>query len=75
MLPDAIASGAELFLTGELRHHDALRAAASGITAVCVLHSTSERMALQSLEKSLAPHLPGVRVVRSQDDKEPFVVV
>jgi dinuclear metal center YbgI/SA1388 family protein len=75
LLPDAIDAGSELFLTGELRHHDALRAAAAGITAVCILHSTSERMALQSLETSLAARLPGLRIARSHDDKEPFVVV
>jgi dinuclear metal center YbgI/SA1388 family protein len=33
LVPDAIAAGAELLLTGELRHHDALRASAAGLTA------------------------------------------
>jgi dinuclear metal center YbgI/SA1388 family protein len=74
-VPDAIASGAELFLTGELRHHDALRATAAGLTVVCALHSASERAALVALERNLAARLPGVAVLRSTSDREPFVVL
>jgi dinuclear metal center YbgI/SA1388 family protein len=70
---DAIASRAQLFLTGELRHHDALRAAAAGLTVVCVLHSASERVALGSVERSLAEALPGVSIARSRTDRDPFV--
>ncbi len=72
LLADAIASGAQLFLTGELRHHDALRASAAGLTVVCVLHSTSERVALGALERRLAEQLPGVSVERSGVDRDPF---
>jgi dinuclear metal center YbgI/SA1388 family protein len=73
LLPDAIASGAQLVLTGELRHHDALRAVAGGLTVVCTLHSASERVALEGLERRLAGQLAGVAVVRSRVDHEPFV--
>jgi dinuclear metal center YbgI/SA1388 family protein len=73
LLDDAIASGAELFLTGELRHHDALRACSAGLTVVCTLHSASERAALRSLEGRLAERLVGVEILRSQVDREPFV--
>jgi dinuclear metal center YbgI/SA1388 family protein len=73
LLGDAIESGAELFLTGELRHHDALRAAAAGLTVVCTLHSASERAALVALEGRLAERLAGVSIVRSRVDREPFV--
>jgi len=72
LLSDAIGAGADLFLTGELRHHDALRAVAAGLTAVCTLHSTSERIALRTLEGRLAELLPGVSVARSREDHEPF---
>src|SRR5262249_50917323 len=43
ILKDAISQGAELYLTGELRHHDAIRAVRAGVTVVCTLHSNSER--------------------------------
>jgi dinuclear metal center YbgI/SA1388 family protein len=73
LLGDAIASGAQLFLTGELRHHDALRAVSSGLTVVCALHSASERGVLIALERRLAEHLPNASFVRSRSDQEPFV--
>jgi dinuclear metal center YbgI/SA1388 family protein len=75
LLPEAIASGAQLFLTGELRHHDALRGAAAGLTLVCALHSASERVALAVLERRLATYLPGVWIGRSSADREPFAFV
>jgi putative NIF3 family GTP cyclohydrolase 1 type 2 len=75
LLHDAAAAGAELFVTGELRHHDALAAAALGLTVVCTLHSTSERKALVALEKRLTEALSGVKVARSEVDREPFAFV
>jgi dinuclear metal center YbgI/SA1388 family protein len=72
LLGDAIASRADLFLTGELRHHDALRAIGSGITVVCTLHSASERCALGRLERMLVERLSGVAVGCSAADREPF---
>src|SRR5207253_8072219 len=49
LLDDVIAHHADLYLTGELPHHDALRAAKAGVTVVCTLHSNSERAVLRRL--------------------------
>jgi|CZKU01.1.fsa_nt_gi dinuclear metal center YbgI/SA1388 family protein len=73
LVGEAIAAGAELFVTGELRHHDVLRATAAGLTAICTLHSASERVALVALEQRLSATLPGVTVTRSRVDQEPLV--
>lgn len=75
MLDDAIAQGAELFLTGELRHHDALKAARLGVTVVATLHSNSERRALTRLAESLAARLPRLSVQVSRRDRDPFAVL
>jgi dinuclear metal center YbgI/SA1388 family protein len=72
-VPDAVGGGAQLFLTGEVRHHDALRAVASGVTVVCALHSASERPVLARLRSMLAERLPGVDLALSTEDREPFV--
>src|SRR5207302_1708018 len=53
LLDDAIRQGAQLYLTGEMRHHDAIRAAGGGVTVVCTLHSNSERAALKRLKQRL----------------------
>jgi dinuclear metal center YbgI/SA1388 family protein len=73
LVDDAVAAGAELLLTGELRHHDVLRAIAGGLTVVCTLHSASERAALVALERRLAAELRGVTVSCSRVDREPLV--
>lgn len=72
LLTDALAAGAQLFLTGEVRHHDALRAVDAGMAVVCVRHSTSERAALGALQRRLAERLPGVTWRCSREDREPF---
>jgi putative NIF3 family GTP cyclohydrolase 1 type 2 len=71
-LSDAIDAGAQFMLTGELRHHDALRAVAGGLTVVCALHSASERPVLTALQRRLMGKLPGVAVACSTADREPF---
>jgi len=72
LVADAIGAGATLFLTGEVRHHDALRAVDAGMAVVCTRHSTSERAALVGLERRLVELLPGVAVSRSRQDADPF---
>jgi dinuclear metal center YbgI/SA1388 family protein len=75
LMGDAIAAGAGFFLTGELRHHDALRAVDAGLAVVCTRHSTSERGALVALQRRLSELLPGVTVTRSTEDCDPFAIV
>ena len=74
-LDDAIAQKAQLYLTGEIRHHDALKAARAGMTVVCTLHSNSERAILKRLAAELARRLPAVKVLVSRADRDPFAVV
>jgi putative NIF3 family GTP cyclohydrolase 1 type 2 len=61
-------------LTGELRHHDAIKAANAGMTIVCTLHSNSERGVLKRLAKRLNDQLPDLPVIVSQFDRDPFTV-
>jgi len=72
---DAIRHNAGLYLTGELKHHDALAAAAAGLTVVCVLHSNSERAMLHRLSQHLKERLPGVDLHLSTADRDPFIVL
>jgi dinuclear metal center YbgI/SA1388 family protein len=75
MLDAAIAQGAEVFITGEIRHHDALRAQAAGMTVICTLHSNSERLALARLRDRLSAELPAVEFMLSQADRDPLSVI
>jgi hypothetical protein len=75
VLDAALAGGAELYLTGELRHHDALRAAGAGMTVVAVLHSNSERAVLKRLRERLMAELGGLQCELSRQDRDPFRIV
>ncbi len=71
----ALAQKVDLYLTGELPHHDALAAAAAGVTVVCALHSNSERAALRRLKERIEADAPGLEVRVSESDRDPFVVI
>ncbi len=74
LLDDAIAGGAQLYLTGEMRHHDAIKAAKAGLTVVCTLHSNSERAVLKRLKNRL-DQTPGMVPIHiASADRDPFSV-
>jgi dinuclear metal center YbgI/SA1388 family protein len=74
LLNDAISQKAEMYVTGEMRHHDAIKAAAAGLTVVCTLHSNSERVTLKHLKSRLAAILPPIEFHLSQADRDPFAI-
>jgi dinuclear metal center YbgI/SA1388 family protein len=75
LLHEAIAKGADVIVSGEVRHHDALAAAERGVTVIATLHSNSERLALPALAVSLRRELPELEVLLSQRDADPFTFV
>lgn len=75
LFADAARLGATFFLTGEIRHHDALAANRLGLTVVAALHSNSERIALRCLADRVAAALPGVSCLPSTRDEDPFRVL
>lgn len=74
LLDDAIAQKVGLYLTGEMRHHDAIKAARAGLTVVCTLHSNSERLALRRLKQRLEELAPGLACHLSRLDRDPFSI-
>jgi dinuclear metal center YbgI/SA1388 family protein len=69
---DVINKGCDLYLTGELKHHQALAAAEAGLTCICLSHTVSERFALKKLVKTLKNRLKTVTIRQSAQDKDPF---
>ncbi|MGH7279976.1 MAG: Nif3-like dinuclear metal center hexameric protein [Polyangiaceae bacterium] len=68
---DAVAAGAEVYVTGEMRHHDAL-AASRKMTVVCALHSNSERAAMKIFAANVKARAPSIDVAFSERDRDPF---
>lgn len=63
---------ADVIVTGEIRHHDALSILRRGATAIALGHWESERPALARLGERVATRHPDVRVTISRRDCAPF---
>jgi len=67
-----IAANVDLYLTGELKHHQALAAQQAGVTCICLSHTVSERFMLKKLAKQLHNHIKQATVRISKKDVDPF---
>ena len=72
IINSVIAQGCDLYLTGELKHHQALAAQEAGMTCICLSHTVSERFALKNLAKQLKKRLKTVTIRISRKDNDPF---
>lgn len=72
LLKQAIRQEADAVVCGEIRHHDALMAAAHGVTVICARHSCSERQALTPLKDRLSELHPEVGFLLSVQDSDPL---
>ena len=67
-----IAAKVDLYLTGELKHHQALAAQQADLTCICLSHTVSERFMLKKLAKQLHNHIKQATVRISKKDVDPF---
>ncbi|XP_027492409.1 NIF3-like protein 1 [Corapipo altera] len=66
---------ADLYLTGEMSHHDVLDAVAKGISVILCEHSNTERGFLSELREVLATHLENkISIIVSEKDRDPLQV-
>ncbi|XP_014684693.1 NIF3-like protein 1 isoform X1 [Equus asinus] len=67
---------ADLYLTGEMSHHDILDAASQGINVILCEHSNTERGFLSDLRDMLGAHLEKkINIILSETDRDPLHVV
>lgn len=72
ILNSVIAAKADLYLTGELKHHQALAAQEAGLTCICLSHTVSERFILKRIAGQLRKRLKGIKIKISKKDADPF---
>ncbi len=72
IMQQVIARQAQVYITGELKHHLALHAQAAGLTCVCLSHSVSERFALKGIRTELKKQVRGIAIRLSTKDVDPF---
>jgi dinuclear metal center YbgI/SA1388 family protein len=72
LLSSAMSQDCRLFVTGEMRHHDALHAVANGCSVMLAGHTNTERPYLKTLAKRLREALPEADVLVSKRDSDPL---
>lgn len=75
MLSDAFAARADVFLTGEMRFHDYLRAEARGLGLLLPGHFATERCGMEQLALQMQEAFPGLEVWASREERDPAQVV
>jgi dinuclear metal center YbgI/SA1388 family protein len=71
-LSDAIKRKADVFLTGEVRFHDALTARGANVALILPGHYATERPAVEDLAAKLAVDFPGLIAWASRDEHDPL---
>jgi dinuclear metal center YbgI/SA1388 family protein len=67
--------GCELFVTGEMKHHEVLGALNAGMSLLLGNHTSTERGYLPRLAAHIQKLAPGLRVLVSQVDQDPLITV
>ena len=71
-IPGHQCQAGDVILTGEIRHHDALRYQRCGAAAIALGHWASERPVLKPLAARLRRELPTISTAVSRKDRDPF---
>ena len=74
-LADAIAAGADAFVTGEVRFHDCLAAQAQRIALVLPGHYATERCGIEVLATRLQAQFPTLAIWPSRRERDPLAFV
>ncbi|HUT45696.1 MAG TPA: Nif3-like dinuclear metal center hexameric protein [Sedimentisphaerales bacterium] len=72
IINSVIAAKADLYLTGELKHHQALAAQEAGLTCICLSHTVSERFILKKFARQLQKQIKTITIRISRKDADPF---
>lgn len=67
--------GCEVFVTGEMSHHDVTGALHAGMHVILGNHTSTERGYLPRLASRLEQTLPGLGVIVSREDRDPLITV
>lgn len=74
MIPDALAAGAELLITGDIGHHDGIDAVAAGMAVIDAGHYGIEKIFVDYMKDFFRKKLPGLNV-SAASQREPFTVL
>ncbi len=72
LVQSAIDNECQLFITGELKHHEVLAALKSNIGVMLAGHTNTERGYLHRLAPRIESSLPGIKCIVSSSDRDPL---
>ena len=72
LFAEALAAGADCLLTGEASHHAAIDAARLGLGLIAAGHYATEYPAAAALAACLQEAVPGLAVIASRENRDPF---
>lgn len=72
---EAIKRGADAFITGEMKHHEELFAAGSGMTVIAAGHYETEKLFDALLMEYLSRKIPDVGFIPAKQERPPFMAV
>ena len=73
-IADAVASGAQVLITGDIDHHSGIDAVAQGLSIIDAGHYGIEHIFIGYMEQYLKEHLQGVEIF-AQGRRDPFIVL
>ncbi|MBL0869121.1 MAG: Nif3-like dinuclear metal center hexameric protein [Phycisphaerales bacterium] len=75
LAPLALSDGCELFITGEMKHHEVLAMTAAGLSILLCGHTATERGYLPTFAQQLSTRLPSAKFIVSTADADPLRAV
>jgi hypothetical protein len=75
LAPTARAEGCDVFVTGEMGHHNVMAALHSGMSVILGEHTSTERGYLPRLAAQIEQRGEGLRAVVSATDRDPLIPV
>ena len=74
MIGDAVRAGADVFITGDIEHHEGLDCLAQGLTVIDAGHYGIEKIFINYIREYLRRNFPDLAVYNHKDI-EPFVIL
>lgn len=72
---DAAGEGCEVFVTGEMKHHEIIESLHAGMSIILGGHTNTERGYLPRLAERVRAELPGIETIVSTVDHDPVLTI
>jgi len=79
LIDKAAAKGADVFVSGDIKHHDGLKCRQLGMALVDAGHHGTEKIAIDIIKRHIERHIKGtdmeVEIMKSETNTNPFILL